>query len=107
MNDLFISRFFGLLTESSPVSNEEMKTAYEHFLKQVLTLDQSETDYSVIFRTLNLTRIELNSLQAQILYEEGKKCPQIYLFKKSISFCHFGIKTLKSQNSLSRTVLSI
>lgn len=67
-------RIFSVLSESSPVTNEEMQHAYEAFMKDILTLNQSETDYQTVFRSLNLTRIELQALQTQILYEQGKKC---------------------------------
>ncbi len=75
MNDLIKTELFGLVTESSQeVTNQEMQNAYGQFVKQVENLNQSETDYSTIFRLLNLTRIEFKTLHTQILYEQGKKC---------------------------------
>lgn len=75
MNDLFKSELFSLLTKSSQeVSNDEMKNAYEAFVERVKILNQSENNYTVIIRTLNLTRIELTALQTGDLYEQGKKC---------------------------------
>jgi hypothetical protein len=40
-----------------------MQNAYGDFVEQVAALNQSETDYSVIIRALNLTRIEFASLE--------------------------------------------
>jgi hypothetical protein len=75
MNDLLKTKFFCLLAETTQeVTNEEMQNAYEHFVEQVATLNHSETDYSVIIRTLNLTRIEFASMEMMYLYEQGKKC---------------------------------
>lgn len=74
MNDLLQTRLFYLLSESSQVANEEMKNAYEDFLINVEKLDQSETDLSKIYRIQNITRIEFQTLQMRILYEQGEKC---------------------------------
>lgn len=90
MNDLIKTELFVLMNESSQeIINFEMQHAYENFVKAVLTLNQSETDYQNTFRTLNLTRIELQSSQTQILYEQGKKCPKISLSSKGFSPCQF------------------
>ena len=75
MNDLLKSELFKRLSDSSQeVSNDEMKNAYESFVREVEILNQSETDYLTIFRTLSFTRIEFKTLQTQILCEQGKKC---------------------------------
>lgn len=75
MNKLLCTEFFCLLKENSQtVSNDEMQQAYETFVKEVETLNQSEIDYPTIFRSLNITRIEFKTLQAQILCEQGEKC---------------------------------
>lgn len=75
MNDLLNTELFNLLTEhSQQVSNTEMKNAYEAFEKQVRILNQSENDYSVIFRLLSSTRVELKVLQTDVLNEQGGKC---------------------------------
>lgn len=88
MNDFVKTELFNLLINFSPkITNHEMQFAYESFVKEVLTLNQCETDYSVVFRKLNLTRIEFQSLQAQILYEQGEKCPEKSLFAESY-FCY-------------------
>lgn len=88
MNDFVKTELFNLLINFSPkITNHEMQFAYESFVKEVLTLNQCETDYSVVFRSLNLTRIEFQSLQTQILYEQGGKCPEKSLFAESY-FCY-------------------
>lgn len=84
MNDFVKTELFNLLINFSPrITNHEMQFAYESFVKEVLTLNQCETDYSVVFRSLNFTRIEFQSLQTQILYEQGEKCPKISLLAES------------------------
>lgn len=70
MNDLLKTRFFILLADpSKEVINTEMKDAYGEFIKQIVTISYSE-DYSHIFRTLNLTRIEIAPLKE--LYQCGR-----------------------------------
>ena len=84
MKQLMMSRLFEHLSApSKKVSNFEMQHAYETFLEHILTLNQSKADYSIVFRSLNLTRIEFQSLQAQILYEQGEKCLEKSLRAKS------------------------
>ena len=87
MKRLVKEEFFNLLIENSSVTNQKMQHAYEIFVIDVLTLNQTETDYRTIFRSLNLTRIEFQSLQTQILYEQGEKCPKISLPAESY-FCY-------------------
>lgn len=75
MNEFLQKKLFGLLTEfSNEVTNEEIQQAYESFVTEVETLSQDDKDYTTTYRLLNLTRIEFQSLQIQILYEQGKKC---------------------------------
>lgn len=74
MNDLSETRFFSLLSENPQEPTNEMQQAYENFVTEVETLNQPEIDYSNVFRSLNLTRIELVSLSKQIRYEQGEKC---------------------------------
>lgn len=75
MNEFLQKKLFGLLTEfSKEVTNEEMQQAYESFVTEVETLNQDDKNYITTYRLLNLTRIEFQSLQIQILYEQGKKC---------------------------------
>lgn len=87
MKRLVKAEFFNLLIDNSSVTNQKMQHAYEIFVIDVLTLNQTETDYRTIFRSLNLTRIEFQSLQTQILYEQGEKCPKISLLAESY-FCY-------------------
>lgn len=77
------------MTEASPVTNQEMENAYGCFTEHMKEVSQSETDYSEVYRMLNITRIELASLQSLYRYEEGEKCPEINLSAKSSVFCHF------------------
>lgn len=87
MKRLVKAEFFNLLIDNSSVTNLKMQHAYEIFVIDVLTLNQTETDYRTIFRSLNLTRIEFQSLQTQILYEQGEKCLKRSLFTESY-FCY-------------------
>ena len=70
MNDLLRTKFFILLADTSQeVINTEMQDAYENFVKQIVTISNSE-DYTHIFRMLNLTRIEIAPLKG--LYQDGQ-----------------------------------
>lgn len=83
MNELLNTRFFNLLVESSQaVTNEEMQSAYEDFVKHVEPVSSSD-DYANIFRMLNITRIESSSLETAFRYEQGEKCPKKSLPSKS------------------------
>ncbi len=88
MNDFTRTKFFILLTENSQeVADEEMENEYAGFLKEIKILNQSEIDYSNVYRELNLTRIEFVFLQSYIQYEQGEKCPKISLLAESY-FCY-------------------
>ena len=77
MNDLLRTRFFILLADTSQeVINTEMQDAYEDFVKQIVTISNSE-DYTHVFRVfrmLNLTRIEIAPLKGLYQDGQGKKC---------------------------------
>lgn len=74
MNELLQTRIFGILSEASQeVSNEEIQEAYAEFLEHIKNVSDG-TDYSVIHRTLNATRIEIASLEATPPYGQGEKC---------------------------------
>lgn len=74
INDLLKERIFGLLSETSQeVTNQEMQNAYDEFLEHIKGVSNG-TDYSVIHRTLNATRIEIASLETAPLYGQGEKC---------------------------------
>lgn len=82
MNDLLRTRFFILLADTSQeVINTEMQDAYEDFVKQIVTISNSE-DYTHIFRMLNLTRIEIAPLKGCIRMGRGKMRLKIYTFIK-------------------------
>ena len=88
MNKLSKTRFLSLLSETSKeIVTDEIEHVYENFVKEVLALNQTGSDYGIVFRSLKLTRIEFQSLQAQILYEQGEKCPKISLPAESY-FCY-------------------
>lgn len=83
MNDLLKMRLFSLLTGTSPVPNDEIQSAYVEFIEEVKFLNQSESDYQTVFRSLNLTRVELIFLQPLLEYEQGKKCAYKSIYTKS------------------------
>lgn len=75
MNDLIKTEFFVLINkDSQEVMNEQMFNAYGYFTEKIENLNQSDKDYQTVYRILNLTRIEFQSLQTHILYEQGEKC---------------------------------
>lgn len=74
MNDLMKMRIFGLLSATSQeVTSEDMQNAYGEFLEHIDNVSNG-TDYSVIYRTLTATRIEIASLETSPLYGQGEKC---------------------------------
>lgn len=88
MKELVKTDFLTFMSDNSMnVTNKEIKNAYENFVAEVLALNQTGSDYDIVFRSLKFTRIEFQSLQAQILYEQGEKCPKISLLAESY-FCY-------------------
>lgn len=87
MNEILKTELFSLLTETSPVSNNQMEDAYGDFMKQIRAVSQSEQDYSRVFRMLDTTRIELAFLKSLYRYEQGEKCAKISLYPKGFSPC--------------------
>lgn len=84
MNDVLHMGIFSLLAEpSQTVTNEEMQNAYAQFTAHMEAVSKSD-DYTSIFRTLNLSRIEVAHLQTVYRYEQGEKCPEICLPAKNI-----------------------
>jgi hypothetical protein len=80
MNELLRTRFFGLLAEpSQEVANEQMSNAYGEFMEHVKAVGDFN-DNATAFRTLNITRIELSTLETAYRYEQGEKC-----LEKSVS----------------------
>lgn len=59
--------------DTPQVSKEEMQNAYKHFTEQIIAISQSEQSYHEIFRKLNITRIEFDSLKSSSFYELKKK----------------------------------
>ncbi len=88
MNELLKTRLFSLLSEPSQVTNEEKQSAYENFIQHVKAVSY-ENDYTVIYRSLSYTRIELLAVEPLNQYLQGKKCPKICLSAKSVSPCQF------------------
>jgi TnpA family transposase len=90
MNDLLETRLFTLLGDAlQEVTNQEIQNAYGNFMEQVRTVSQSENNHSEIFRTLNITCVELVFLKSLYQHGQGKKCPKICLSPKSIGTCQF------------------
>lgn len=89
MNELFRERLIRLLSEPTQVTNEEMQSAYECFMERVKAVSQSEKDYSKIYRTQNIARIELESIETVHQYGQGGKYPQICLSPKGFIPCQF------------------
>ncbi len=86
MNDLSKTKLFSLLSEPSQVTNEEMQNAYEEFLSQLTTFNQSEMNLTEAFRKLNLSRIEFGAMGALPFYGQGEKCLQKSLSSKNTGF---------------------
>lgn len=83
MNEILRMKLFRLFSESSQVTNKEMENAYGCFVEQLRAVSQSERNYLEIYRILDTTRIELLFIESLYRYEQGKKCPEIYLPQKS------------------------
>lgn len=79
MHKIINTKLFSLLSDTSPVTNQEMENAYGCFTEQMKTVSQSEIFFPEIYRMLNDTRIELVFLQSLYRYEQGKKCLEICL----------------------------
>ena len=77
--------FFILLADTSQeVINTEMQDAYEDFVKQIVTISNSE-DYTHIFRMLNLTRIEIAPLKGCIRMGWGENTLKNLYIHKALS----------------------
>ena len=72
-------RLLSILTESSQVSNEEIRNAYEDFVEHVGEMCDSETNNSVLFRMLYFYRTEFELIKSNFLYDQEKKCIQTYV----------------------------
>jgi hypothetical protein len=89
------SKLFGLLADTSQITNKEMQNAYDDFVTQVLALSQSEFDYIKIFRTLNIARIELVFMESVHRYEQGKNALKFAYHQKAILLLESEINLLK------------
>ena len=78
---IFKTEFFGLLTENSQVTNDEMRNAYVQFIAHMEAVNSSK-DHATVFRTLNISRIEVAHLQTVFRHEKGEKCPEINVSAK-------------------------
>lgn len=88
MNDFKTLKLFTLLCEASPkTTNEKLRNAYEDFLAKVKLFSETESDFSEIYRMLNLTRIEFVYSQSYTQYEQGEKCLERSIFAESY-FCY-------------------
>ncbi|HML65564.1 MAG TPA: hypothetical protein PKC55_12105 [Dysgonomonas sp.] len=75
MNNLLQSELCILLNATSLELTDKYQNAYVKFVEQLKSVNQPDKTYTTIYRMLSLTRIELQSLQIQPLYEQGEKCP--------------------------------
>lgn len=74
MWNLTKTKLFSLLSEPSEVTNQQMQSAYEDFVSQLTSSNQSEMNLAEAFRKLNLTRIEFDALETLPFYGQGGKC---------------------------------
>jgi len=72
MNDLANKKFFRLLSGSSQVEISVIQDAYESYVEQITDMNNTESDYSKVFRFLNHSFIEFDSL-AKVHHSELKK----------------------------------
>lgn len=94
MNEIWKMRLFSLLSGTSQVTNEQMKSAYDCFMKGVEIVSQSEKDYSEIYRILNTTRIELAFLKSLHQYEQGENVLKFVYLQKALSFVYSELELL-------------
>lgn len=72
MNDLATKKLFRLLSGSSQVEISVIHDAYDSFVGQITDMNNTESDYSKVFRFLNHSFIEFDSL-AKVQHSEVKK----------------------------------
>ena len=72
MNDLANKKFFRLLSGSSQAEISVIHDAYESYVEQITDMNNTESDYSKVFRFLNLSFIEFDSL-AKVHHSELKR----------------------------------
>ncbi len=72
MNDLANKKFFRLLSGSSQAEILVIHDAYESYVEQITDMNNTESDYSKVFRFLNHSFIEFDSL-AKVHHSELKR----------------------------------
>ena len=72
MNDLANKKFFRLLSGSSQAEISVIHDAYESYVEQITDMNNTESDYSKVFRFLNHSFIEFDSL-AKAQHSELKR----------------------------------
>ena len=87
MNNLLQSELYVLLHTTSLELTDKYQKAYVKFVEQLMAINQPDKAYTIIYRMLSMTRIEFQSLQIQILYEQGEKCLEKSLYAESY-FCY-------------------
>lgn len=78
MKRLVDTRFIDILINNTleQINSTEMKAIIEEFVDHVISICDSETDYTSLFRILNYTRIQLQTLQGRSIHQHKakKKC---------------------------------
>lgn len=64
-----------------------MHSSHEIFVTKAVTLNQSENDYSKVFRTLSITRAELAFFKPPYQHEQGGECPKKSVLSESYRSC--------------------
>ena len=72
MNDLANKKFFRLLSGSSQAEISVIHDAYESYVEQITDMNNTECDYSKVFRFLIHSFIEFDSL-AKVQHSELKR----------------------------------
>lgn len=104
MNDLTETEFFILLSERNQIEDIQIKNAYGKFTEQIKKLNQPDEKYATIYRMLNITRVEIVSLQSHFQYEQGGKCAYKSVSAKSNRFFRFRTSSLRESIRFSRTI---
>ena len=107
MNGLLNQKFFRLLSEPSQVSMQEIQVAYETFVEQITGISSIDSDYSKVFRLLNHSRIEIDSIATSPLYELGGDIVKTFYIQRALKFleCELELLNLRIQfpNSFSQS----
>jgi len=71
--EAFTKRIEDATQRKVQIDEKSLENAYKSFVEQITTISQSQQSYPEVFRMLNRTRIELDSLESSSLYELEKK----------------------------------